>query len=171
MKRILLASFLLSACTTETGASSGDGANTDAVRVFSTAKSATVNPQVLTGIWEGSQPQVSGPLTLTSRFEFRPDFVVVAARCTRDGIEPVVVGGRAPATVNESLIQTQAAVSDTKPIGSDAACQARSNAGGIPACDPNSAPAARTVCFELTGTTLDLYQGAGNIQSFNKIAD
>lgn len=170
MKRILLAALLLSACTNET-ASTGDASNTDAVRVFGAARSAAVNPQVVTGIWEGAQPQVSGPLTLTSRFEFRPDFVVVAARCTREGVEPVVVGGRVPATVSEALIQTQAPISDTKPIGTDAACQARSSQGGIPACDPNSAPAERTVCFELTGTTLDMYQGAGNVQSLNKIAD
>ena len=122
-------------------------------------------------IWESAQPQISGPLMLTSRFEFRPSFVVIAARCTREGFTPVIVGGRADATVSDSLISTKQAVSDTKAIGSDAACQAASNAGQIPACDPNTAPVSRNICFELTGTTLDIYQSPGVIQSFVKIAD
>jgi hypothetical protein len=173
MKRILFVALFLSACTVENADSSsgGSGASSDATRVFNTAKAATANSQVLEGIWEGAQPQVSGPLTLTSRFEFRSAFVVIAARCTREGLEPVVVGGRTTATVTDALIKTDTAISDTKPIGSDAACRAQSAAGGIPKCDPNTAPASRTICFELTGTTLDMYQGSGNIQSFNKIAD
>jgi hypothetical protein len=172
MKRILLAALFLAACTNETGSgtSSGGAADTDAVRLFNTPR-GSADANVLLGIWEGAQPQVSGPLMLTSRFEFREAFVVVAAKCTRDGVEPVVVGGRSAATVNASLIQTTAAISDTKPIGSDAACQAKSSAGAIPVCDPNTAPVNRTICFELTGTTLDIYQGGGTIQSFTKITD
>ena len=173
MKRILLAALFLSACTLEeVGQPSGSSAapSADAQRVFDEPKSQA-NALELTGIWESAQPQVSGPLQLTSRFEFRADFVVIAARCTREGVSPVVVGGRAPATVSDTLIQTKAAVSDRRPIGSGAECQAASNAGAIPVCDPDTAPVNRNVCFELTGTTLDIYQGPGVIQSFLKIAD
>ena len=173
MKRILAVALFLFACEpidTSNG-SSGGAASADATRVFNTAKSGTLNPRSLPGIWESAQPQVSGPLLLTSRFEFRPSFVVIAARCTRDGFDPVIVGGRADATVSDALISTNESVSDTKPIGSDAACQAASNAGKIPACDPNTAPVNRNICFELTGTTLDIYQSPGVIESFVKIAD
>lgn len=171
MKRILLAT-LLTACTLgDVGESASSPATpADAQRVFDTPKSQS-NPLALTGIWESAQPAVSGPIMLASRFEFRADFVVIAARCTRDGVAPVIVGGRAEATVNDSLIQTKAAVSDRRPIGAGAECQAASNAGAIPVCDPNTAPISRNVCFELTGTTLDMYQGPGVIKSFNKIAD
>lgn len=176
MKRILSAAFfftssiLLAGCTTDTGANDDAPANADATRVFNTAK-GSANSATLLGIWEGAKPQTAGPITLTSRFEFRADFVVTAAKCTREGVEPVIVGGRSTATVSADLIQTNQAVSDQRSIGSDAACQARSSAGVIPACDPNTAPAQRTICFELTGTTLDIYQGSAGIQSMVKIAD
>lgn len=176
MKRLLTVGvglFLL-ACEPvngSSGSSSGGSTNTDATRVFETKSGATLNPRSLEGIWESAQPQVNGPLLLTSRFEFRPSFVVIAAKCTRDGLSPVIVGGRAAATVSAELIRTTQAVSDTKPIGSDAACQAASSAGDIPRCDPDTAPVSRNICFDLTGTTLDIYQSPGVIVSFNKIAD
>lgn len=175
MKRILLAALFLSACTFDnvgqSAGSSGSAASSDATRVFETAKSSAANPRALTGIWESAQPEISGPIQLTSRFELRASFVVIAARCTRDGFSPVVVGGRATATVSDALIQTNESVNDTKTIGSDAACRAASNAGKIPVCSPDTAPVNRNVCFELTGTTLDIYQSPGVIQSFVKIAE
>lgn len=173
MKRILLSALFLSACTLENvGQSAGSTpTSSDATRVFETAKSPAANPRALTGIWESAQPEISGPIQLTSRFEFRASFVVVAARCTRDGFSPVVVGGRASATVTDALIQTSQSVNDTKTIGSDAACRAASNAGSIPVCDADTPPINRNICFELTGTTLDLYQSPGVIQSFVKIAE
>jgi hypothetical protein len=173
MKRIVLVGVFLSGCieATTDASSSGSPTSGEAARVFNTQKSTTITPRALPGIWESAQPDISGPLQLTSRFEFRASFVVIAARCTRDGFSPVVVGGRSAATVTDALIQTTEPVSDTKPIGSDAACQARSNAGNIPACDPNTPPVNRNVCFELTGTTLDIYQSPGVIVSFVKITD
>lgn len=175
MTRFLVAALFLSACTLENvgepAGSSGSPASSDATRVFEAPKSPAANPRALTGIWESAQPQVSGPLQLTSRFEFRASFVVVAARCTRDGFTPVVVGGRATATVSDALIRTNEAVNDTKAIGSDAACRAASNAGEVPVCNPDTPPISRNICFELTGTTLDIYQSPGVIQSFVKIAE
>lgn len=169
MKRILFFALFLSACTVE-NADSSPSASSDATRVFAATKGAA-NNSAITGIWESAKPQTSGPLSSTSRFEFREAFMVAAARCTREGAEPVVVGGRSPATVSNALIQVDQAISDTKQLGADAACGVRASAGVIPACDPNTAPASRTTCFELTGTTLDIYQGAAGIQSFVKIAD
>lgn len=175
MKRFLLALglvFVSSGCTVENQDGSSGSEDADAVRIFAQAKTGTANDSSVLGIWEGARPQTSGPLTSTSRFEFRESFVVAAARCTREGTSsPVTVGGRASATVSTDLIQIDQAISDQRNIGSDAACGVQASAGVIPACDPNTAPAARTVCFELTGTTLDIYQGSGNLQSFVKIAD
>lgn len=179
MKRFLLLLGLVVAsgstvgCTVDNGDGSSSSENADALRVFSVTKGGSPNNSSVLGIWEAARPQTSGPLTSTSRFEFREAFVVAAARCTREGTTtPVTVGGRASATVSADTIQINQAISDQRSIGgSDAACGVQASAGVLPACDPNSAPASRTVCFELTGTTLDIYQGSGNLQSFVKIAD
>ena len=175
MKRLFVAALFLSAsaCTLENvGQPAGSTpTSSDATRVFETPKSSAANPRALTGIWESAAPQISGPLQLTSRFEFRSSFVVVAARCTREGFSPVVVGGKATATVTDAAIQTNQSINDTKTIGGDAACQAASNAGTIPVCDADTPPVNRNICFELTGTTLDIYQSPGVIQSFLKIAE
>jgi hypothetical protein len=172
MTRVLIAALFLSACTLENlgeSASSG-GANSDATRVFETPKS-TSNVLVVTGVWEAAKPETSGPLTSTARFEFRDSFAVAAARCTRDGVEPVVVGGRATAVVTAELIEFKERVSQTRQVGSDAACQVEATAGALPVCNALTPPASRGVCFELTGTTLDIYGGRTGVQSFVKISD
>lgn len=174
MTRVLAFALLLSACTLdgvgEPAGSSGGAANPDATRVFETAKS-TSNVLVVTGVWEAARPETSGPLSSTSRFEFRDSFVVAAARCTRDGVAPVVVGGRATAVVTAELIEFKQAISQTRQVGSDAACQVEASAGVLPVCSALTPPASRGVCFELTGTTLDIYGGRTGVQSFVKIAD
>jgi hypothetical protein len=103
-------------------------------------------------------------------FEFRETFVVAAARCTMDGVEPVVVGGRAAASILPGLIEIKEAISSTRSIGSGAACGVRAAAGILPECDPLVPTTQRTTCFELAGGTLTLYQ-AGTAVSFVKIAD
>lgn len=172
MKRLLIAALFLSACTLENVGESGSssGADPDATRVFATQKS-TSNVLVVTGVWESARPETAGPLTSTSRFEFRDSFAVAAARCTRDGVEPVIVGGRATAAVTAEVIEFKQAVSQTRQVGSDAACQVQATAGVLPVCNALTPPANRGVCFELTGTTLDIYGGRTGVQSFVKIAD
>lgn len=171
MKRFLFAFAvpLLTACEPIPG--SEGPADPDATRVFAATKTAAANNQVVLGIWEAARPQTSGALTSTSRFEFRDSFVVAAAKCTRENSgEAVVAGGRGVAAVSNELIEIRQAISDQRPFGSDAACAVSANAGVLPVCDPNTAPGSRTTCFELTGTTLDIYQ-QGSIVSFVKISD
>jgi hypothetical protein len=175
MKRILFAALFLCACTLDNvgqsaDSSSSSAADPDATRVFAATKGSANNSTVL-GIWEGAKPETSGPLSSTSRFEFRESFVVAAARCTRTGSDPLVVGGRSPAQVSSDLISIDQAISDVKTIGGDAQCGVQASAGSLPACDPGTPPASRTTCFDLTGTTLDIYQGSAGIQSFVKISD
>jgi hypothetical protein len=172
MKRILFFLFALTASACENMTTDADSpADPDAARVFNVTKSAAANNAVVTGIWEGARPQSSGALTSTSRFEFRDSFVVAAARCTREGSNAVVAGGRASATVSNEIIEIRESITDQRNIGTGAACAVSASAGVLPVCDPNSAPAQRSTCFELTGTTLDIYQGSGNITSFVKISD
>jgi hypothetical protein len=175
MKRFFAVAALLflTSCTLDglgESASSGS-ANPDAARVFATEKS-TSNVLVVTGVWEAARPETNGAITSTARFEFRDSFVVAAARCTRSGAEPVVAGGRATAVVTAELIELKQAISDTRRVGSDGAeCEVAAAAIALPVCPALTPPASRTACFELTGTTLDIYGGRTGIQSFLKISD
>ncbi len=176
MRALLLLSLVLSACTfdqvgqpaSSSGGSSGSGAATDADRVFA-ATGTGANTAVLQGIWEAEQVQKTQTLESKSRFEFRDTFVVAAARCTMPSEQPVVVGGRAAATVSPGLVEIKEAISATKYIGDGALCGVRASAGVLPECDPNVPTTQRTTCFDLSGGKLTIYQSGA--QTFVKIAD
>lgn len=172
---VLLLLAALPACTFDqvgqsAGSSSGGGGPaSDADRVFA-ATATTANTAVLQGIWEAEQSEKAQNLESKSRFEFRDTFVVAAARCTMPGEEPVVVGGRAAATVSPGLVEIKQAISDTKAIGDGALCGVRAAAGLLPECDPLVPTTQRTTCFDLSGGKLTLFQ-SGAAQPYVKIAD
>lgn len=171
---LVLLAVALPACTLDqvgqpAGSSSGSGGSSDADRVFA-ATGSGANTAVLQGIWEAEQVQKSQTLESRSRFEFRDTFVVAAARCTMPNAEPVVVGGRAAATVSPGIVEIKEAISATKPIGNGALCGVRASAGLLPECDPNVPTTQRSTCFDLSAGKLTLFQ-AGTAQPFVKIAD
>jgi len=164
MKRFGLFLFaLVAGCTTDTGKDSTDA---DAERVFGVSASGTASASTLTGIWESTSPTKSGTLEQLSRLELRDSFVVFAARCTMSGQTPVTVGGRAAATVSAQLVEIQGSINDIKSIG-NAECGVTASAGSLPACTAEQS----SVCFELTGSGLNMHQGQNGTLSYKKISD
>lgn len=161
---------LLAGCTLEDVGqpAGGSGGQTDAERVFA-ATAGSANTASLLGIWEGPTA-VQGPLESTPRFEFRESHVVAAARCTKDGADPVVVGGRAPASISPGMIEIKQAISQTVRIDATAACGVEASAGVLMECDPLVPTTQRTTCFDLSGGSLTLFL-SGGAMALTKITD
>lgn len=169
------AGALASACTIgdystgSDGGADGGTAQTDAERVFS-VPAGKPNTGMLTGIWESAQPEKQQNLESTSRFEFRASFVIAAARCTLPGVTPVVVGGRAPASVSADVIQIEQAISDAKMMNDGTECGVSASAGVLPACPATTPSSQWTTCFDLSGGGLTMYSN-GTPTTFVKISD
>jgi hypothetical protein len=168
---LLTLAALLAGCTfDQLGQSPGAGSSapTDAERVFA-ATAGSANTAVLLGIWEGPT-QVEQTLSSTPRFEFRESFVVAAARCVKDGKEPVVVGGRGAASISPGIIEIKQAISDSEQIDERTSCGVSAAPGVLTECDPLVPTTQRTTCFDLSGGQLTLFQ-AGSAVPFQKVAD
>ena len=162
---------LLASCSIdnlgEPAGASGSAADSDAKRVFA-ATAGAANTATLLGIWEGTTS--GGELSSTPRFEFRDSWIVAAARCTKEGAEPVVVGGRAAASIVPGIIEIKQPISEILRVDARAACGVEVSAGVLTECDPLVPTTQRTSCFDLTGGKLTLFQaGAANV--FDKVAD
>jgi hypothetical protein len=142
------------------GSSSGSATGSEWESLFEAPSNTTATPDSLFGRWSGhagTQDDLRLVLTATT--------VTQARHCAAFGSTPATtIGASAKARVTESSIATL----ETKAIGSFP-CDVAIHSNELVACNFDTGRMSN--CFELSGTTLRLYQDSDGMTDYTKLSD